>query len=249
MIADKLGLPEVELSAAVTGDRRRGARALLSVWNDGRPVAFAKVAREDAAKLEHERRVLDALAPLELESLIVPRVIDFFEWRDCGILLLEPVEVLDRANRPLGPFELAGLVELAGLSSALAPVLGEHPERIPVHGDFAAWNCAPTKDSRLTLWDWEETRLGIPLEDLFHWQLWRLLRFQHGTVSDLVRSAIEPDPYVSELCERLSISTDVAPAALRACLELRLELLDSAARREAAPIIMRVLEELTEAGG
>jgi hypothetical protein len=138
------------------------------------------------------------------------------------------------------------------LSSALAPVLGEHPERIPVHGDFAPWNCAPAADSRLTLWDWEEARLGLPLEDLFTWKVWRLLRFGHGTVSDLVRSATEPDPYVSGLCERLSMSTVLAPVALRACLEQRLEMLwlaaDSVPGQEAARILTRSLEELGEAG-
>ena len=53
---------------------------------------------------------------------IVPGVIDFFEWRDCAILLLKPFHVRDRANRPLGTAELTGLSELARLSSALAPV-------------------------------------------------------------------------------------------------------------------------------
>ncbi len=249
MIADRLGLPDVELSAAVTGGHARGARALLSVWHEGRLVAFAKVAREEAAKLEHERRVLNVLAQLELETLLVPSVIDFFEWRDCGILLLKPFQVRDRANRPLGTAELTGLSELARLSSALAPVLGEHPERIPVHGDFAPWNCAPAADSRLMLWDWEEARLGLPLEDLFQWRLWRLLRFGHGTVSDLVRTAIEPAPYVSGLCERLSISTALAPVALRASLEHRLEVLAPDSVPEAACLLTRALEELAAAGG
>ena len=80
-------------------------------------------------------------------------------------------------------------------------------------------------------------------------RLWRLLRFGHGTVSDLVRTAIEPAPYVSELCERLSISTALAPVALRASLEHRLEVLAPDSVPEAACLLTRALEELAAAGG
>lgn len=251
LIADALGLREVELGAAVTGDRRRGGRALLTVSHEGRLVAFAKVAREEGAKLEHERRILDLLASSELRTLIVPEVVGFIEWRDCKILLLKPFPVRHRANRPLGPAEFAGLAELSGLSKSLSPVLGEHPHLVPVHGDFAPWNCAPKTGSRLTLWDWEEAKLGLPLEDIFYWRLQRLLRFGHGTVADLVLAALEPAEDVTILCERLSISPATAPDALRMCLDKVLQargIADAGPPPATVPALERAVEELSESG-
>src|SRR5207302_10970969 len=100
-------------------------------------------------------------------------------------------------------------------------VIGREHGSIPIHGDFAPWNCAPLGNSRLALWDWEETRLGLPLEDLFYWRIQRLLRFGHGRPSDIVANARDPDPEIRSLCARVGVEVDVAPAALRACLERR----------------------------
>lgn len=221
-IADALGLPGVELGVAITGDAGRGSRVLLAVSSRGRVVAFAKVAREERQKLERERRVLELLAAAELETLVVPEVLGSFGWRDCSVLLLEPLDVRRLADRRLGGAEVAGIGELMRLSTALAPVLGTEPGLVPVHGDFAPWNCSPGP-GRLVLWDWEEARLGLPFEDLFYWRLQRLLRFGRGGVEALVDAALRPADDVAALCDRLSIPPSVAPRALEACLVHTLE--------------------------
>lgn len=251
-IAEALALKEVELGAAVTGDPGRGWRALLSVAHEGEIAAFAKVARDDASKLERERRVLDLLASCDLEALVVPKALALLEWRDCKILLLEPFRARRRADRRLGKAELAGLVELAGLSRTLAPALGRRANHIPVHGDFTPWNSAPANGARLMLWDWEEARLGLPLEDLFYWRMQRLLRLRRGTLTDLVAAALEPANDVTTLCEHLSISPASAPSALRMCLE---HTLDERRRMAhvgpqwagAVPILEKALAELSDA--
>jgi peptidoglycan/xylan/chitin deacetylase (PgdA/CDA1 family) len=219
-IAEVLGLKRVTLAASSTGDSWRGARALLSVWSDGDVVAFAKVAREERHKLAHEARVLDALGRLELTTLCVPEALGLFDWEDVSVLLIKPIRIRGPADRDLGPAELAGLAELAQAKASLADVLGAGGGGlVPVHGDFAPWNCAPRRGGKLELWDWEAARLGLPFEDYFHWLTQRLLRFGHGSVSDLVGAAVSPDDDLLELCELLEIDRELAPAALRSCLE------------------------------
>jgi hypothetical protein len=162
---------------------------------------------------------LDLLAGGELTELVVPEVAAFFYWDDCAVLLLKPFRVRHRADRALGRAELSGLAEVARLTERLRPLVGQEDGRTIVHGDFAPWNCAPLSSSALALWDWEETRLGLPLEDLFHWRMQRLLRFGHGSVAELVTAAIEPDAEVRALCSLQGVDPGVAPAALRACLQ------------------------------
>jgi len=218
-IAQALGTGRVELAAAVTGNGGRGSRALLTVWRDGRQLAIAKVAREEAAKLEHERRVLEALASCSLASFAVPKVLESFNWQGCLVLLLRPIDARGRANRRLGRVELAALAELASLAEPLAPVLGAWPGGVPVHGDFAPWNSGPTRAGALAVWDWEDAHLGAPLEDLFHWRVQRLVLFREGDVATLVAAALEPDREVRWLCSELGISPEAAPLTLRNYLE------------------------------
>jgi hypothetical protein len=218
-IAEMLGVKRVTLAASSTGDSWRGARALLSVWSDGDLVAFAKVAREERHKLAHEARVLEAFGRLELTTLCVPEALGLFDWEDVSVLLVKPIRIRGPADRDLGPAELAGLAELAGAKASLADVLGVGGGLVPVHGDFTPWNCAPRRSGKLVLWDWEAARLGLPFEDYFHWLTQRLLRFGRGSVSDLVSAAVSPGDDLLELCERLEIDRELAPAALRSCLE------------------------------
>jgi peptidoglycan/xylan/chitin deacetylase (PgdA/CDA1 family) len=218
-IARTLGHQKFDVAAAITGDWRRGERALLSVRVDGRPIAFVKVAQE-ATKPERERRVLELLGACKLKSLLIPQVLNSFTWEDCKVLVLTPLETRSRANRSFGPCEVSGLAELATLSEALAAAIGSGPGLVPVHGDFAPWNSAPRGKAGLVLWDWECTHLGLPLEDLFYWRLQRLVRFGHGSVASLVASACTPDQTIMALCDHLDVSADLmAPLALRACLE------------------------------
>jgi thymidylate kinase len=219
LIARTLETGRVELAAAVTGSGPRGHRALLTVWHDGRTLAVAKVAREEAGKLEHERRVLEALASCAPACFTAPRVLASFEWQGCYVLLLGPIEARGRADRPIGRSEVAALAELALLTEPLAPVLGARPGAIPVHGDFAPWNSGSTRAGVLALWDWEDARLGAPLEDLFHWRVQRLSLFREGDVAALVAAALKPDRDVRWLCSELGIPPERAPLALRRYLE------------------------------
>lgn len=228
-IAAALRCDRVELAAAVTGDIRRGARVLLSIRRDRRIVAFAKVAKEQRAKLEHEFAVLQLLADCRLERLVVPQAIDCFTWEDCAVLLLRPFRIEARADRPMTVAELAGLAELGRLADPLAAALGLQPGLIPLHGDFAPWNSDPLDGEDLLLWDWEQAGLGLPLQDLFHWRLQRLWRLGRGSVAELVGNAFSPDDEVRVLSGELGVAAEeAAPLALRASLEAALERVPSA---------------------
>jgi hypothetical protein len=218
LIAEKLGVSEVELAAALPRERRRAERVLLSALADRRVVAFAKVSRR-ASVLQREADVLQALAASRLRYLVVPDMVDIFEWRDFSVLLLRSHLTPGYADRDAGPSELAALIELAGLSDQLAPIIGSSPGSPPTHGDFCGWNSAPLTGGRLVLWDWEEVRVGVPLEDLFHWRFQRLVHFGHGTAATLVRGAKEPDAAVLALCSALDLDPSLTPcAALAACV-------------------------------
>jgi thymidylate kinase len=246
LIARALDTGRVELAAAVTGNGLRGSRALLSVFQNGRLLAVAKVAREEAAKLEHERRVLEAFASCDTARFAVPKVLASFDWQGCHVVLLGPVEARGRANRPIGRAEVAALAELALLAGPLAPVLGARPGGVPVHGDFAPWNCGPTRSGALAVWDWEEARLGAPLEDLFHWRVQQLVLFREGDVATLVSAALEPDREMRWLCSELGISPEVAPLALGSYLESSLKAAPGPDAR-AADVRSLALARLTEA--
>jgi peptidoglycan/xylan/chitin deacetylase (PgdA/CDA1 family) len=228
-IAEALHCDRVELAAAVTGDVRRGERVLLSVRRGRRIVAFAKVAKEQRAKLEHEFAVLRLLADCRLECLVVPEAIDCFAWHDSAVLLLRPFHIEARADRPTTIAELGGLAELGRLAEPLSAALGVQLGLIPLHGDFAPWNSDPLNGRNLLLWDWEQAGLGLPLQDLFHWRLQRLWRLGHGSVDELVGGAFQPDEQVRWLSRDLGIvPEEVAPHALRASLESALERIPSA---------------------
>jgi hypothetical protein len=94
---------------------------------------------------------------------------------------------------------------------------------VPVHGDFAPWNSSVEASGRVTLWDWEETRMGMPLEDYFHWEFQRLLRFGSGDARSLVMEALSGTGRVRYACRRLGVDPALAPVCFRAYLESSLE--------------------------
>ncbi|MBI4172883.1 MAG: hypothetical protein HY511_08970, partial [Actinobacteria bacterium] len=179
---------------------------------------FAKAGDVNPGGLEREHDVLEALTALHPTSFAVPRPLALLDWQGTRVLVLAPIRPRGRANRTLGAQELDALAELARLSRALAPALGEVDGLVPLHGDFAAWNCGPDGE-RLVVWDWEEARLGLPLEDYFHWRTQLVVHFGRGTAADLVAAAAEPAPDVRELCRRLGLDAGAPRAALRAYLE------------------------------
>jgi hypothetical protein len=199
--------------------RDREDRAWATLFSGRRLVGFVKVgvAREP---LEHERRVLDALVQAKPATFSVPRPLASLQWEDLAVLVLEPITPRARNMRSFGPSERAVLGELAGLADDLEPILGSAPGLVPVHGDFAPWNAAPTRGG-YAVWDWEDSRLGLPLEDLFHWRTQLLVLFELGSAEELVAGADSPDPELAELCARLGLDRAAPSQALHAYLERR----------------------------
>ena len=214
-IAQQLGQREVTLAAVATGDPDRGRRAVLAVSSGGTLRAFAKVALDEHETLLRERDLLGLLSSLDLRTIVPPRVLGSFEWEGCVVVLLEPLPLTSYADRPLGDAELAALAELGGLGDALAPVLGHEAGKCPIHGDFAPWNSCVVGDGRLAVWDWEEARLGRPLEDVFHWRMQRYLRGADTSLAEIVGDALGPGPMTTTAADRLGVDGKSAVEALR----------------------------------
>jgi hypothetical protein len=218
-IAQQLGERDVTLAAVATGDPHRGRRAVLAVSSGGTLHAFAKVALDERESLLRERDVLALLSSLDLRTIVPPRVLGCFEWEGCVVLLLQPLPLTSYADRPLGDAELAALAELGHLGDALAPVLGQDGDKSPIHGDFAPWNSCVVGDGRLAVWDWEEARLGRPLEDVFHWRIQRYLRGADTSLAEIVGDALGPGPMTATAADRLGVDSESAPDALRHYLD------------------------------
>jgi hypothetical protein len=208
-IAAVLGRPGVTLSAAAARNGRRGERALLAVHDGRELLAYVKAAAVEESNLAQELAVLERLADARPSTFAAPRPLGLLTWEGFELLLLEPLTLHGRANRPLGRSELSALTELASLSLIPASA-GE----VPVHGDFTAWNTGADRQGRLAIVDWEHAGSGLPLEDLFQWRLQQLVLFGVGSAAELVRGAVTPDRQVLELSERLGIDPGIAPGAL-----------------------------------
>jgi aminoglycoside phosphotransferase (APT) family kinase protein len=98
-------------------------------------------------------------------------------------------------------------------------VLGEDNGKSPIHGDFAPWNSCVVGDGRLAVWDWEEARLGRPLEDIFHWRIQRYLRGAETSLAEIVGDALGPGPMTATAADRLGVDSESAPDALRQYLD------------------------------
>jgi hypothetical protein len=237
------------LAATQVRSDESGKRVVLSVFHEGVLVAFAKVAEVESVKLCHERHVLEALSRAESTPIVAPTVIDFLEWRDHAVLLTGPVDTRGRANRPLESAEIAALVELARLTQHLSRAFSDDPhiEGTLVHGDFTPWNSAVLPSGRISLWDWEDARVGLPLEDFFHWEIQRLSLFDQGSVGSIVEEAVGPSRRIEEVCGALGVTTEAAATGLEAYLTRTVEEHEPCSRpreiREAA------LAALRNAGG
>ncbi len=183
-----------------------------------------------------------------MRTLRTPDAVALLQWRRYSILVVSPLPVKRRADRELGRIEIEGLAELAALAQPLAGALGSADGLVPVHGDFAPWNCAPLWTRTLALWDWEEARLGLPLEDVFHWRLQRSLRWNMGTPAQLVRETLTPTDELRRICERLGADIDIAPAALRATIEYRLKIGPAVMPRENLDGLRAALTMLEQSG-
>lgn len=208
-----LGLGAIGLS------RDRPGRALMTLVADGHLAAFAKVSNE-AKPLRHEAQVLEALTRARPTTFTVPRPLALLDWEGLTVLALEPIRFRGRALRRIGTREQAVLEELLWLGEALQPVLGSRDELVPVHGDFTPWNTAWLRDGGYVVWDWEDTRLGLPFEDFFHWHAQLLVLFGVGTVEELVASADSPD--LVDRAARLGLGREAPARALHGYLEHRM---------------------------
>jgi len=134
------------------------------------------------------------------------------------ILLLEPLPTTLLSDRRLGHVEVSALAELKRIAESLAPAL-EGSGGTPIHGDFAPWNSTHVAGGRLAVWDWEETRLGSPLEDVFHWRIQRHLRGGDETLEEIVADAEGPGPETLAAARRLGVDPASAPLVLRSYFE------------------------------
>jgi len=217
-IAAAIGTHDVELGCLLPTDPSRPQRAVFSVLERGRPIAIAKVTKTGSPELTRERDVLNALTDVSLTALVPPKPLAFFTWRRYDVLMTSIVPTSGRTDRNLGRPERYALAELARVTQWLEPVLGAAPGHIVVHGDFSAWNSSRFSTRCLALWDWEWARLGLPLEDYFHWQTQRLVHFRRGTVDALVASALKPGLDVVRMCEAAGFDASAAPHGLAASL-------------------------------
>src|SRR4029079_9387668 len=122
------------------------------------------------------------------ESFTAPRPLGALTWEGYELLLLAPLTLHGRANRPLGRSELSALTELASLEVLPAPA-GE----VAVHGDFTAWNTGFDGRGRLAVVDWEHAGAGLPLEDLFQWRAPAPALFWRGALYTRARRDAAPD--------------------------------------------------------
>jgi len=190
-VEEMLGRGGLELAGAAPRTGLPATRALLGVLDGGRPVAYAKVDAEDRSKLDREARVLNAIAAAAPASFVTPVVRGLGRWSDCTVLVVDALPIRGRADRDLRHLERQALAELQTLGPELSTVLGAGGVgAVPVHGDFAPWNCG-TLEGRLAIWDWEDARLGLPLEDELTWRLQRLVLFRRGSVDSVVASALD----------------------------------------------------------
>ena len=216
-IADAVGTRPLRIAGAALS-RDGGSRVVLKLTRNGTTVAFAKVDAE-ADALENEQRVLGAFSQLQPGSFVVPRVLARLEWNGLTVVVLEPLPVRTRSDRPFGELESAALEGLAALRGDLAEVLGLSADQVPVHGDFAPWNSSRTGVDSLAVWDWEHAHGGGPLDDYFHWHLQRIVLLSSETIDGFVARTLRPDRSAQVLCERLSVPSDEVPLLLLSYLE------------------------------
>ncbi len=201
----------VELTAIA--DRNARGRAVVSVRADGTVVAYAKIA--DGRSVAREAAALEALGACDLRAIVVPRLLDIFSCDLGDVLVTEALTPRGRAGRGLGSVEISALAELSSLHLDIPR--GTRSDTF-VHGDFAPWNSGEI-DGRLALWDWEDARFGLPFEDLFHWEVKRLVLLGRGTPRTLVKNALRVRGRVADLASRTHLSPEAASLALRAVVD------------------------------
>jgi hypothetical protein len=142
-------------SVALLRANHPGRHVALVTGRDGRPLAVAKVARDEtgASAIERERLALESVASSLPRPLVAPGVLH----ASTGLLVTDAVAWSPRRR----PWELED--EVARALGGWFAATGAS------HGDFAPWNVLRTATG-WTVVDWEEARPGgRPFEDVFHW--------------------------------------------------------------------------------
>lgn len=152
-------VPSGATVAVARGNHPARSTALLLDRRSGRPVAFAKVALDEAgpAALAAEADNQARFVPLLPDGLTSPRLLA----HDPHLLLFDPVVPVPQRRPwvlPVGAAALLGRFHHNGRTAALGPC----------HGDCAPWNLLWTT-SGWYLVDWADARDDAPpFEDLFH---------------------------------------------------------------------------------
>jgi len=120
-LADVLDAPRTLITMPV-GPARANRKPVLQVTDlSGNVLAFAKIGHDDLTRalVDSEGRTLRRLGDAALRHIRVPRVIAHTQWRDLAVLVLEPLPVSARQERP-GPARaglLTAIAEISALSS------------------------------------------------------------------------------------------------------------------------------------
>jgi hypothetical protein len=128
----------------------------------GRPVVFAKVARDTigARALHSEREALRRFGPMLPNPLFAPAVIRESE----GVLVLGPIDWRPRSRAWRLPEEVG-----YALGAFFASTSADGGRTGVAHGDFAPWNLLETSSGWAVI-DWENCReCADPYYDLFHY--------------------------------------------------------------------------------
>jgi len=193
-------------SGAPEGARNRKASALV-LGEDGKLLAFAKLARSSIAReiLENEARVLPRLAQIGAPRLILHREIDGtavlaqspLAGSPAPLALGEPHRKFLRSLQTSQRCTAAGTAMVSGLGQRLRhlPELADALNRVLpilrsfdvpvtiVHGDFAPWNLR-IHDGAVSAFDWEYAELqGLPLVDEIHYQLQVGMMLENWSIS------------------------------------------------------------------
>lgn len=185
-LAVLLDCPRVLAAITARPTQYNGKPVVMLFDPDGTPLAFAKVAVDDATEryvrteVEWLQRAATAEAPLRAPALLAS-----CEWQGRPVAVCEPLPLPRLPRRPVGvadaiarlgevvdaPLAERGPVARADteLADLVATVHGDAVVRFGAwHGDLSPWNTA-TRGGRVLVWDWEMAGDDMPLgSDLRH---------------------------------------------------------------------------------
>lgn len=161
----------------------------LLLFDDGNPVAYVKVRREQRTTLweykaltsvrDHETRLFRCPEPLSAGT------VDGYSYLASTVLSREPFHPPDDPPLEALAEEISGaLVDLPR-----DPDVPAHWR--PMHGDLTPWNLRTGPGAGLILFDWENAGYGPPLADVVLYRIVERVLYGDSTRPDGAREAME----------------------------------------------------------